>query len=128
MLTKVKHGAIGIVLVMVVAATWLYLFDPTKTNSNQVPVTMTVRFDPSPRRMPVGIALFIGTDKLPSEVVRDSPWVETMVVARGTLITLAAIQGEPGALSCAITAGKTTTGPLHAEPVDGGACKVMATA
>ena len=128
MLTKIKNGAMGIVVLMVVAATWIYLFDPTKTNSNEVPVTLTVVFDPSPRRLPVGIAMFVNTSKLPSETVRESPFTETMVLPRGTLLTLAAIQGEPGALSCTIVAGGHTTGPMHAQPVDGGACKVMATA
>lgn len=113
----------------VVGAAGFYFLNPGVGGSNgdSVIAVLTVRFSAG-RRLPVGITAFINRDKVISETTKESHWVDSVPVTRGSLVTLATVQGEAGWMSCSITIGNNTVGPVNAQPVDGGVCKVMATA
>ena len=113
----------------VVGAAGFYFLNPGVGGSNgdEVIATLTVRFSAG-RRLPVGVTAFVNRDKMISETTLDSPWVDSVTATHGSLITLASVQGEAGSMSCSITIRDVTTGPVHADPVNGGICKVMATA
>lgn len=129
-MTKIKNF-LGVIVLVVAVGAGLHFFNPGSgrngPGSDEGTVVLKVVFEPAPRKLPVGITVWIDMSKQPSDLTKDSPWVETFVVRRGQTVTLGAVQGEPGPLACMMTiSGVTYT--EKANPVDGGMCKITRTA
>lgn len=130
---KLKIGAIGITLTLVVLAAWVYLFDPTRgrSESDDSVVTLLVTFEPPQRKSPIVILVRRDGRLLFQDTTRDSPWQEPVTTYPGSQIQLMAIQPVTGpVLQCSITVRKHTTGPVNAVPGDNGSsnCMTMAMA
>lgn len=130
MLTKIRNGFIGITVLMVGAAVWLYFLNPTgkERDPNQELVILKVWWEPMRRMEHVDIAYtFDAIPKHHSEL-NESPWVEQVYATRGTVVALGAMQSlnfDPSSLHCSATANaQTVSGKGKLVPQDKIICAV----
>lgn len=105
--TKIK----GFMFAALVAATWIYLFDPTakhpRQDEDRVQVTLKVWWVPERRMEPVKIYYRLNGAEAYNAELNESPWFESFFTARGTVVTVIGIQTmsfDPANLHCSAEA------------------------
>lgn len=130
MLTKIKNGVIGITVLMVAAAAWLYFFNPTGAErGDKGLVILKVWWEPVRRMEHVEIAYTLNGDPGYHGQLNESPWLEQFYSPRGTIVALGAMQSlnfDPSSLHCsASTNGRTVSDVSKLSPDDKNICAVM---
>lgn len=108
MLTRLRNGVIGIVVVSMALAAWLYLFNPTGSEKQEGKslVILKVWWEPVRRMQHVDIAYALNGNPAYHGELNESPWHEQFYSPRGTIVALGAIQSlnfDPSSLHCSIT-------------------------
>lgn len=105
---KTKGGFLPTLLVIAALGAGAYFFLPSVNGNKsedeiQQVVTLTVAFDPNRNdRNPIKITYVKGPEKPVEELATTSPWRKVVMLRRGDLMLLGAIQSSPGTLTCSI--------------------------
>lgn len=131
MLQKIRNGFIGITVLMVGAAVWLYFLNPTgkERDPNQELVILKVWWEPMRRMQHVDIAYTLNGHPGYHGELNESPWLEQFYSPHGTIVALGAMQSlnfDPSSLHCSATAnGQTVSDKGKLTPQDKIICSVM---
>lgn|SRR5688572_3161851 len=134
MLIKIRNGVVGVVVLAVVLAGWLYLFNPTgaEDRGDKTLVILKVWWEPVRRTAHVDIAYTLNGSPHYHGELNESPWLEQLYVNRGTIVALGAMQSlnfDPSSLHCSAMAnGTIVSGKGKLTPEDKNICAVMVTA
>ena len=126
MLTKIRNSVVGFGVLAMVLAGYFWFFDPSKDSrgrdKDHEMVVLKATWIPADRVHPVLITVLVTGEPPAQETDHHSPWVETIPVPRGSMVTLRASQPVVDLhLDCTAIVRGQTVGPNVAKPTLGGA-------